>query len=94
MFSYCYCFIHAVHQRSVNLSYPCSGSACQRRDALGLTLASMTMSVEPSGVPVSAAAAASTLLRLDLGNCLQNEQQKLSFRDEKHVTLYSMYTFP
>ncbi len=92
MFSYCYCFIHAVHQRSVNLSYPCSGSACQRRDALVLTLSSMTMSVEPSGVPVSAAA--STLLRLDLGNRLQNEQQKLSFRDEKHVTLYSIYKIP
>lgn len=54
------------------------------------------MSVEPSGVPVSAAAAAaaSTLLQLDLGNFLQNEQQKLSFRDEKHVTLYSIYKFP
>lgn len=94
MFSYCYCFIHAVHQRSVNLSYPCLGSACQWRDALVLTLASMTMSVEPSGVPVAAAAAAPTLLRLDLGNFFQSEQQKLSFRDEKHVTLYSIYKFP
>lgn len=55
----------------------------------------MTMSVEPSGVPVAAAAAAaSTLLRLDLWNFFQSEQQKLSFRDEKYVTLYRIHKFP